>query len=224
MDWSLDGKKYKKSDSAPIDFNECEGCDSCCHIMEDTIVQDPYDLWLFCSNMRIAGGMPVTFEILISEDGPWQLSVQNGLILPNIKMVEEGRCPFLNEKGRCSIHKIRSGLCRLFPLGRGFEEDGSITYYVLSSELGCEKLKEKGNLVNITEWLGYDNIEAYEKFTYIWHKLKKEVGETYLSMEDRATLQANFLQHFYVKGYKAKTNDEFFNEFYTRVEEWKKNG
>lgn len=220
MDWSLDGKIYKNNDEAPIDCNDCSGCSSCCHLMGDTIIQDPFDLWLFSSNMRLAGGMPISFEILISEDGPWELSVQDGLILPNIKMVEDGRCPFLNEAGRCSIHKIRSGLCRLFPLGRGFDEDGTISYYVLNSELGCEKLKGPGNMVNITKWLGYDDIKTYEKITYMWHDIKKKVSGKNYSVEDMATVQANFLQHFYVKRYNAKNIREFYDEFAGRITAW----
>lgn len=220
MDWSLDGKIYKSTDCAPIGCNECADCSSCCHLMGDTIVQDPYDLWLFSSNMRLAGGAPVSFEILISEDGPWELSMQDGLILPNIKMVEDGRCPFLDEKGRCSIHKIRSGLCRLFPLGRGFEEDGTVSYYVLNKELGCEKLKGPGEEAGIKEWLGYDHVDEYEKFVYTWHELKEQlkVKTIDLKPEEAAAIQAKLLDYFYVKPYAAKTDLEFFGEFKKRLE------
>ncbi len=61
----MDGKKYKHTDVAPVGCNDCADCSSCCHFMGDTIIQDPYDLWLFSSNMRLAGGMAVSFEILI---------------------------------------------------------------------------------------------------------------------------------------------------------------
>lgn len=222
MDWSLDGKIYTNSDCAPIGCNDCRNCSSCCHLMGDTIVQDPYDFWLFSSNMRLAGGIPVSFEILISEDGPWELSVQDGLILPNIKMVEDGRCPFLNEKGRCSIHKIRSGLCRLFPLGRGFDE-GHISYYVLGKELGCEKLNGPGENVYISEWLGYAHIDKYEKFTYVWHELKDKIKAELSGMtqERMATVQARLLEQFYVKPYSAKSELDFFVEFERRATEWK---
>lgn len=222
MDWSLDNKEYKYSDNAPIGCNDCENCSNCCHLMGDTIIQDPYDLWLFSSNMRLAGGIPVSFEILISEDGPWELSVQDGLILPNLKMVEDGRCAFLNESGRCSIHKIRSGFCRLFPLGRGFNEDNSITYYVLNEELGCEKLKGPGEMVNIEQWLGYSDIEGYETFSCQWYNLKKQIKNKLLELspQDGGTLQAKFLDCFYVKPYKAANEKEFFVRFKERIDEW----
>jgi len=222
MDWSLDGKEYRYTDEAPIGCDDCNNCSSCCHMMGDTIIQDPYDLWLFSSNMRLAGGIPVTFDILISEDGPWELSVQEGLILPNLKMVEEGRCAFLNEAGRCSIHKIRSGFCRLFPLGRGFREDGQIIYYVLNKELGCEKLKGPGDMVSIHKWLGYSDIDKYESFCSKWHDIKKNMKESVekLSLEEAQKLQAKFLDHFYVKSYKAGNEREFWDAFNRRCEQW----
>lgn len=221
MEYSLDDKKYKYSDKAPIGCNDCEGCSSCCREMGDTIVQDPFDMWLFASNMRLAGGVPVSFEILISEDGPWELSVQDGLILPNLKMVEDGRCPFLGENGRCTIHKIRSGLCRLFPLGRCYEEDGGIYYCVLSGELGCEKLKGPGELVEIADWLGYPYMEKYEAFSVSWHRLKKDITEKLKGCDAAmsATLQAKFLDTFYSRGY----DKDFFTDYYKREEYFRAN-
>ncbi len=249
MDWSIDGKKYKYSDMVPIGCNDCEGCSSCCHMMGDTIIQDPYDMWLFCSNMRLAGGVEVSFEVLISEDGPWELSVQDGLILPNLKMVEDGRCPFLTGAGRCGIHKIRSGLCRLFPLARVFEENQTVSYTILNKELGCEKInyvnhneaensrlgnssncKATGEDIVVADWLGYEDIENYERYIYSWHEIKKEVTaaiqkrqSTQLTQEAQSgQLQAEFLEHFYVKKYQAGNSREFMTEFENRVLEWNK--
>lgn len=216
MDWTLDGKTYRHTDKAPVGCNDCEGCSSCCREMGDTVVQDPFDLWLFSSNMRLAGGIPVSFDILISEDGPWELSVQDGLILPNIKMVEDGRCPFLGENGRCTIHKIRSGLCRLFPLSRGYDEEGKVVYYVLNSKLGCEKLKGPGSEILIKDWLEYPYIEKYEEFVSVWHRLKGFMVEKMSTLDTNAagTLQTAFLDTFYAKAY----DKDFFGDFYKRVE------
>lgn len=221
MDWSLDGKVYKNTDMAPVGCNDCAGCSSCCREMGDTVIQDPFDMWLFASNMRVAGGMPISFEILISEDGPWELSVQDGLILPNIKMVEDGRCPFLGENGRCSIHKIRSGLCRLFPLSRGYDDEGRVIYYVLNSEIGCEKLKGPGEEVLIRDWLEYPNIQQYEEYISVWHKLKKDIKAKLLECDgaQSGTLQAKFLDTFYSRSYEK----DFFADFYGRVEFFRNN-
>lgn len=219
MDCSLDGKEYRSYEAAPVGCDDCKGCSSCCREMGDTVIQDPYDLWLFTSNMRLAGGAKVSFDILISEDGPWELSVHDGIVLPNIKMVEDGRCPFLGANGRCSIHKFRSGLCRLFPLGRGFREDGSVIYYVLNDELGCEKQKGPGTDVVISEWLGIDNIEDYEKYQAEWHALKKNMIERaeHADAQQKMELNKRFLDTFYGREYGR----DFFAEIKERIIQFK---
>ena len=58
-----------------------------------------------------------------------ELNVVDGMVLPNLKMAgEEEACPFLKD-GRCSIHGYRPGICRLFPLGRIYEENGFKYFY-----------------------------------------------------------------------------------------------
>lgn len=218
LDLSLDGKKYKYIEEAPVGCNDCEGCSLCCREMGDTIVQDPYDMWNFCTNMKLAGGAQVTFELLVSEDGPWELSMQNGLLLPNIKMVDDGHCPFLNGKGRCSIHPIRSGLCRLFPLGRGFEEDGAIYYYVLNKELGCEKMKGPGSPVQISEWLQHNDMDKYELFLIAWHRIKRNLEDriAHMSDEEADMAREKLLVHFYDRPYSK----DFYSDFTERVHSW----
>ena len=214
-----DNRKYTHDDMAAIGCDDCNGCDSCCHGMGDTIVQDPYDMYLFCRNMRVSGGAQVTFELLISQDGPWELSDQDGVVLPNIKMVEDGHCPFLNDK-RCSIHPIRSGLCRLFPLGRGFEDDSAISYYIMGGKYGCEKLSDGASRVKISDWLGYPDIERYEKFQISWHEIKANVRESApgLSDDDHRKLQEKLLDVFYRHPYEGN----FFDDYERRVVLWKK--
>ena len=216
-EWSYDNKKYTHDDTAPIGCDDCASCSSCCQKMGDTILQDPYDLWNFCSNMKVSGGMAVTFDILVSEDGPWELSYQDGVILPNIKMVEDGRCPFLNEKGRCLIHPIRSGLCRLFPLGRGFE-NGKVIYYVLNDELGCEKKDNPRSPVIIKDWLGIKDIERYEDFQSKWYKIRDDLRNRHDSLNEETfkTLQMRLLELFYQKPY----DKDFFADFGLRAKEW----
>lgn len=72
---------------------------------------DPLDVHRICTYFRIP------FEALLADHV--ELNVVDGMILPNLKMVgEDEHCIFLNQEGRCGIHKIRPGFCRLFPLGR----------------------------------------------------------------------------------------------------------
>lgn len=225
--------EYRCSQTAKIGCNDCKGCNQCCENMGNSIVLDPYDMWMLTSNLRLVGNTPVTYEILTCEDGPLELSNHDGLILPNIKMVVDDRpghshfdtgiCPFLNVDGRCTIHSIRTGLCRLYPLGRNFYPD-KITYFVLTEELGCPSKKK--SYVKISDWLEIPDIEKYEAFQLKWHNLKKEVlvkmQELNHSMEEQKTFLLHFLKTFYQTPYSSKLYQEFYQEFEQRLLEFTK--
>ena len=54
----------------------------------------------------------------------------------------------MNDAGRCSIHPYRPGICRLFPLGRYYEEDG-FRHILQIHE--CEKTNR--SKVKIRKWM-----------------------------------------------------------------------
>lgn len=219
---SCETMDYQLQDEVKIGCNDCAGCQKCCEKMGDSIVLDPYDIWLLTKNLRIADGQAVTFEILVSEDGPLTFTNRENLLLPCIKMVEPGQCPFLSEKGRCSIHKIRPGLCRLYPLGRSFYED-HLSYFVLEKDIGCpSKMKEP---VRISKWLGIEDPAAYENFIFSWHSVRKNLSQAlnegmqnkHFSQKQSSALLVSFLTHFYAAPY----GNSFYAEYEKRVERWK---
>ena len=92
-----DGRLYTASDMARIGCNDCKGCSACCRGMGKSIVLDPYDIHL------LTKGTGVPFCDMI--DSTIELSVVDGLVLPNLKLGgEKEECPYLNEEGRCSVH------------------------------------------------------------------------------------------------------------------------
>lgn len=118
----MNDKLYTSSDMARISCDDCKGCSSCCEGMGDTILLNPYDVYELSRNLN------QTFQELL--ENAVELNVQEGMILPNLKMTgARNCCSFLDENGRCSIHAFRPGLCRLFPLGRNYE-DGKFNYFV----------------------------------------------------------------------------------------------
>ena len=164
-------------------------------------------------------------EILTSEDGPLELSSHDGLIMPNIKMVaderfahinpDRGVCPFLNAQGRCSIHPIRTGLCRLYPLGRNFYPN-KLTYFILNEDLGCPA-KNK-SYIRISDWLEIADLDQYEAFQLKWHQIKLQtrakMHDPQLSFETKKTLSIRFLNCFY----KTPYPQDFYQEFYKRAD------
>ena len=124
-----DGRLYDANDMVRVGCDDCKGCSSCCQGMGDSILLDPMDIY------RLTVNLECTFEQLL--ETCIELHVVEGIVLPNMKMVgRDERCAFLNENGRCNIHVIRPGICRLFPLGRCYE-DGSFRYFLQVHE--CKK-------------------------------------------------------------------------------------
>ena len=136
-----DGRLYSSGDMVKVDCHDCEGCSACCQGMGNSIILDPMDLW------RLQLGKKENFDTLLANY--LELNVVDGMVLPNLKMAgEEEACLFLKD-GRCSIHGYRPGICRLFPLGRIYEENG-FKYFIQVHE--CKK-QERGK-VKIKKWLG----------------------------------------------------------------------
>ena len=112
-----DGKLYDSNDMVKADCHDCEGCCDCCQGMGDSVILDPFDVH------RLSIGLKKPVEQLLQEY--LELGVTDGNILPHLRMAgEKEQCVFLNSQGRCSIHAIRPGFCRLFPLGRFYENNG----------------------------------------------------------------------------------------------------
>ena len=220
-----DGRFYNLNDMVKAGCHDCDGCSECCQGMGDSILLDPYDMY------QLSGNLHMSFEQLLT--GPVELHMEEGLILPNLAMqpfegeAEGGRkrlvktpqvsgeaCSFLNEEGRCSIHAFRPGLCRLFPLGRNYEE-GRMNYFLLTHECPAAG-KSK---VKVSKWLGVDRIRDYQSFLIRWHDLSKrmraEVTADPEAVESNKRTCMMFLQFFYARPY---TSGDFFREFAERAE------
>lgn len=225
MDGSLkqisDGKLYNLNDMVKVGCHDCNGCSQCCCDMGQSILLDPMDAYGLEKNLG------QTFEQLMA--GPVELHVEDGLILPNLKMQKSvsagvfraaekrnliSHCYFLNEQGRCSIHGFRPGICRLFPLGRNY--DGDKLNYFLLTDVCPAKNKSK---MKVSRWLDTDGIREYQQFLIRWHGFTKALR---IKLQENAsdedwTRQMNmlFLQVFYVKTYEK---EDFYSEFYARLE------
>lgn len=198
-----DGKFYTCNDMVKADCHGCTGCSECCHGMGTSVILDPYDIY------QLTTGLSMTFEELLA--GPLELSVVDGIILPNLKMCGENEaCTFLNSEGRCSIHAIRPGFCRLFPLGR-YYENKTFHYFLQIHE--CPKPNK--SKVKIKKWLGIENLKQYEEFTIAWHYFLKEKQEIAMNSDNAdivKKLSMEILRKYYMYPYK-KTID-----FYTQFE------
>lgn len=198
----MDAKSYTLNDMVKVGCNDCSGCSSCCQGMGESIVLDPYDIW------QLENHLNMTFIELMQEK--IELHVEEGLILPNLKMQKHSDCcGFLNEDGRCSIHGFRPGLCRLFPLGRKYESNG-LKYFLL--EDAC--IHSGHTKVKVKKWLEVPEIKKYEEFLVTWHDLRKRLQAEIAGGSDERIKEINmrFLSIFYEKPY-------VYEDFYIQFEE-----
>ena len=203
---SSDGKLYSVNDLVKAGCNDCVGCSACCRGMGDSIILDPLDI----HNLTV--GLGKTFEDLM-EGGSIALRVVDGLILPHLNMIgEEEKCSFLNEEGRCKIHSFRPGFCRLFPLGRVYDEEG-FRYFLQVNECTYKNRTK----VKVKKWIDVPEIGKYEQFVIDWHFFQKEWQEELNSCEDleaRKQVSMLILREFYQKPYGK---EDFYEEFGERL-------
>lgn len=204
-----DGKLYIANDLVKADCNDCQGCSACCQQMGTSIILDPLDLY------RLTFGLEQKFEQLLADK--IELNVVDGIILPNLKMsgVDE-KCAFLNNEGRCSIHNIRPGICRLFPLGRYY--DGKSFQYFLQIH---ECKKENRTKVKVKKWIDTPDLKKNEKYISDWHYFLKDIQELLIEFQnDEKAKKINMLilQTFFLEPYHE---EDFYVQFYERLEKIK---
>lgn len=202
-----DGKKYGLEDMVRADCAGCAGCSACCRGMGTSVVLDPFDVF------RLETGTGLRFEALIQNQ--LELNVVDGIILPNLKMTgESGACAFLNEEGRCSIHSSRPGICRIFPLGRLYE-DGGFQYILQVHE--CKK--EQRAKVKVKKWIDTPDTKRYDQYISRWHYFRKALQKLAREDEDGCvakTISMYVLKNFYLTGFDAGA--DFFEQAEVRIQ------
>lgn len=235
-----DGRFYGPDDRVKVGCNDCAGCSDCCRNTGDTIVIDPFDMYM----LEKATGK--TFSDMIEHE--IEIRLVDGVILPNIMesggqdAAEAGAetevsagCRFLDGEGRCSIHRYRPGFCRLFPVGRfyvdgekstaryragegAFEKgksDRYFCYFVQRKE--CTKRDSPRYKVKLRDWIGIKDLEKYEDFIVRWHFFVKDVGAKLNMMQNsaREPIARYLLQMFYVEPYNTEL--DFYAQFEMRL-------
>lgn len=201
-----DGRLYGINDMVKADCHGCEGCSKCCQEMGSSIILDPLDVYNLTTNLG------QSMEQLLAT--ALELNVVDGVILPNLRMSgDKEQCAFLNEEGRCSIHGFRPGICRLFPLGR-YYENGSFQYFLQTGEC-TNNVRSK---VKVSKWIDTPQLQKNQEFITCWHYLLNEVEEILAANEDdafRKNLNMFVLRTFYLTPYDG--GRDFYEQFEERV-------
>lgn len=201
---------FESYKNVKIGCYDCKGCFDCCKRMGNSIILDPFDFY------RLEEGLQCMPRELLEQQV--ELNIHEELILPNLKMTGEGeQCMFLNARGRCKIHSFRPGLCRLFPLGRNYE-DGKLSYFILQD--ACHSTRDKTK-VKIIRWIDIEPIEQYERFLTDWHYYLKDIRRKNAALPKDEwesgvkNASMNILQNFYLNPYDLKR--DFYEQFYERM-------
>lgn len=163
LDKISDGKLYDIEDVVKADTCGCNGCNDCCLDVGDLVVLTPFDVY------EIVNCLGVTFNDLLGDK--IELHQNNKILLPYLKMQDNNRCSFLNEKGRCIIHSKRPNICRMFPLGRVYQ-DNDFKYFLQIGNCPKEDLKD----VKVSDWVGIENYNENKEFILEWYKLTKALA------------------------------------------------
>ena len=219
-----DGKFYGINDLAKIDCGRCKGCSACCHGMGSSIVLDPLDAHRLAVGLgtSVAGLLQEHQEVLPGSDSRetvmhparLELNVVDGVILPNLKLSGgDEACTFLDGEGRCSVHRLRPGVCRLFPLGRYYDGSGDFTYIVQAGECPYP-VKSK---VKVKKWIDTPDYARYHEFILKWHELLKQTQDAAKNAgpEQAREICLVLLQTFYLQPYPK---NGFYEEFERRTQ------
>jgi hypothetical protein len=200
-----DGKLYGLNDMVKAGCDDCKGCSACCHGMGNSIVLDPYDIY------RLTTGLNCKFEELLLDK--LDLNVVEGIILPNLKMSgTKESCAFLDNAGRCSIHNLRPGICRIFPLGRIYDH-GGFQYFLQVNE--CRKSNR--TKVKVKKWIDTPEIAKNEEFISRWHYFLKDISGKLPTLPEDKVKEINMylLNVFFVTLYEGKR--DFYEQFEERM-------
>lgn len=206
IDWKevSDGKLYGPNDMVKADCGDCQGCSACCRGMGSSILLDPLDVF------RMTGYLRCSFEQLL--ENQVELNAVDGMVLPNLKMAgPEETCGFLNKEGRCTIHPARPGICRIFPLGRLYE-DGGFQYFLQIHE--CRK--KNRSKIKVRKWIDTPEVQKNSQYICDWHYFLKDAQSVAEKKSEDVQRDWNLylLKLFFLKPYQAE--EDFYPQFYQR--------
>lgn len=184
LDEISDGKLYDIDNFVLADSDGCQGCNACCHDVGDLVSLTPYDVYQILLHTGLGFDALIGDKVALKKEGK--------LNLPYLNMNSiTGNCAFLSkprhkgEGGRCTIHTHRPDICRLFPLGRAYFDDGFKYFLQVDA---C--VKPTLQSVKIETWLGISDYADYKWFLFEWYKLLKALTFRVKFIYDDAELTA----------------------------------
>ena len=195
-----DGKLYDIEDMVKADTCGCNGCSDCCKDVGDLVVLTPFDIYEMTTYLNADFDKLLGDKILLREN--------NKITLPYLKMQDENKnCSFLDKNGRCTIHSKRPNICRLFPLGRAYQ-DNDFKYFLQVDNCPEEELKD----VKVADWINIENYNENKKFILEWYKFIKALTFRLKFVRDEDEIE-NINQILLDSFYRVKIDNDFYKSF-----------
>ena len=195
-----DGKLYDIEDMVKADTCGCNGCSDCCKDVGDLVVLTPFDIYEMTTYLNTDFDKLLGDKILLREN--------NKITLHYLKMQDKNKnCSFLDKNGRCTIHLKRPNICRLFPLGRAYQ-DNDFKYFLQVDNCPKDELKD----VKVSQWINIENYNENKKFILEWYKFIKALTFRLKFVRDEkeiAHINEILLDNFY----RVKIDNDFYKSF-----------
>ena len=146
---------------------------SCCYDLN--IFLTPYDV------VRLKNRLKMSSTEFLSKFTKMHIGYATGLPVVTLKMREDGRCPFVTEKG-CSVYPDRPTSCRLYPLARIRIENQD--YYYIVREEHCKGFEEE-KVWTIEEWLEDQGAIEYNEMNDLFMEIIKAKNRLGRELTDR---------------------------------------
>ncbi len=201
-----DGRLYDLNDMVKADTRGCDGCSACCYGVGETMGLNPFDLY------QITTFLELPYERLL--DTKIELHIEEKLTLPNLKMIGalEG-CGFLDKDERCVIHDHRPSVCRMFPLGRYYDQ-GSFKYIYKPGD--C--IMPDPSKIKVKKWINIANYEENKAFILDWYKFLKALKWRVKFIHDKkelAEVNTYVINHFF--NIQWDEGQDFYRELEARI-------
>ena len=195
-----DGKLYDIEDMVKADTCGCNGCSDCCKDVGDLVVLTPFDIYEMTTYLNTDFDKLLGDKILLREN--------NKITLPYLKMQDKNKnCSFLDKNGRCTIHLKRPNICRLFPLGRAYQ-DNDFKYFLQVDNCPKDELKD----VKVSQWINIENYNENKKFILEWYKFIKALTFRLKFVRDEDEIE-NINQILLDSFYRVKIDNDFYKSF-----------
>jgi Fe-S-cluster containining protein len=170
-------------------FKCVKGCKMCCE--ENDIILYPFDVMELCNHLEISSTYFHKKYTIFRFD--------NTSKILRCYLKTSPTCIFFNPKDACTIYDFRPVRCKLFPLARMFNEDGTIQYYLPKNKCIGFDSKQK---YTIKSWLNDCDINEFEPLIQKWNSYIIE-----LKNKPESVLQDKFFIMFFQKIFYDFDND-----------------